>query len=164
MNYNTDIIALASLAIALLAVVVGPWISWRVAQHQAVVSRGVANKQIIAPMRQAWIEKLRDRVAHLLSLSWWYYVSGRVDESDEDDDLAGSKVERRLRFLLQEIELTLNLSESDHVNLLNELTLVVNGALEIERGIDVFPEHHTKASELCRKVLKREWEVVKREG
>lgn len=62
-----DSIPVLSLIVAALAVFVGPIISWRVAKRQIESSSAVANKQIIAPMRQAWINSLRDAMAELAS-------------------------------------------------------------------------------------------------
>ncbi len=60
-------IPVLSLIVAALAVFVGPLISWLVAKRQLASSLEVANKQIIAPMRQAWINDLRDLLAELTS-------------------------------------------------------------------------------------------------
>lgn len=71
-------IPILSLVVAALAVFVSPLVSWLVArrqfkntleltQRQINSSLAVANKQIIAPMRQKWINDLRDLVAELTS-------------------------------------------------------------------------------------------------
>jgi hypothetical protein len=46
------------LVVAALAVFVGPVISWYAAKRQLTSSLAVANKQIVAPMRQAWIKEV----------------------------------------------------------------------------------------------------------
>jgi len=64
-------IPILSLVVAALAVFVGPAISLRIAKRQIRASSALANnqlrsaldagnKQITAPMRQAWINSLRD--------------------------------------------------------------------------------------------------------
>jgi hypothetical protein len=53
-------IPILSLVVAALAVFVGPIISWRIAKRQVTANFATSNKQIIAPMRQAWINNLRD--------------------------------------------------------------------------------------------------------
>lgn len=154
-----------SLAVALLAVVVGPWVTWRVTKYQSDVSLRLANKQIIAPMRQAWINRLREATADLLSIAWWYYVSGQAGEEPEDNDhAAGIKVERRLRFLLQEIDLMLNPVEDDHRALYHELDQVIGAAFPGSGYMADFSRHHAEATRICKTVLKREWEVTKMEG
>jgi len=47
------VIPVLSLLVAAIAVFVGPLISWSIANRQVQSSLAVANKQIIAPMRQA---------------------------------------------------------------------------------------------------------------
>ena len=74
-----------SLVVAALAVFVGPWISARATNRQVRASLIAANKQIVAPMRQAWINSLREKVADVLSTAWWYYVSGE-DPAGPDKD------------------------------------------------------------------------------
>jgi hypothetical protein len=49
-----------SLLVALLAVFVGPLVQMRIARRQIRASIEVANKQITASMRQAWVTNLRD--------------------------------------------------------------------------------------------------------
>jgi Zn-dependent protease with chaperone function len=77
-------IAILSLVVAALAVFVGPLISWFVSKRQLASSLEVANKQVVAPMRQAWINNLRDVLSELLSSALHYYVSGFEDRSDAE--------------------------------------------------------------------------------
>ena len=94
---------LGSLVVAALAVFIGPWIAARATERQIRAGLLAANKQIVAPMRQAWINSLREKVAHVLSTAWWYYVSGEDPSGPDQDGLAGSRVEKRLRFVIQEL-------------------------------------------------------------
>jgi hypothetical protein len=59
--YNPAVMSIPtlSLIVAALAVCFGPWISLRIAKRRMASSAEVANKQITAPMRQAWINNLR---------------------------------------------------------------------------------------------------------
>lgn len=154
---------IASLVVAILAVFVGPWLSARATGRQVRAGLLAANKQIVAPMRQAWINSLREKVADVLSTSWWYHVSGEDPTGVDNDGLAGSRVERRTRFVIQEIELMLNLTEPDHVALLDAL----NGTVKLcygggDRHAD-FADQHRATGEICRRVLKREWNRVNAE-
>ena len=160
---------LLSLVIAALAVIVGPYVSFRVSKNQQDNSLKLANKQVIAPMRQAWINSLRDQVSEFLSLSLWFYISGMHDENvdfqpdDEgvEEDNQKLKTERKLSFLQTKIEFMLNPSEKDHALFITHLSHCKNGA--ITSGKNNFSEHHKAASALCKKILKREWERVKSE-
>jgi len=51
-----DYISLGSLLIALVAIFLGPMINFK-----------ISNRQVIAPMRQAWINSLRDNIAEFIS-------------------------------------------------------------------------------------------------
>src|ERR1035437_5167435 len=59
------IVSVLSLVVAALAVFVGPIISLYIGRRQVASTLEVANKQITAPMRQAWINSLRDLLAEL---------------------------------------------------------------------------------------------------
>lgn len=77
-------IPILSLVVAALAVFVGPIISRRVANRQLEANLDVANKQIIAPMRQGWINMLRDLLSEITSSALHYHVAGFEDRTDED--------------------------------------------------------------------------------
>src|SRR5216683_8062210 len=94
------LIPVLSLVVAALAVFVGPFISLRVARRQVMASLEVANKQITAPMRQAWINSLRDLLAELTSSAQHYYVAGFEDRTDQEY--------QRLTLLEQKVRLMLN--------------------------------------------------------
>lgn len=144
-----EYIPLISLVVAALAVFVGPMISLRVAERQTKSSLEVANKQITAPMRQAWINNLRDLLAELTSSALDYFNSGKDEMSDE--------AYRWLTLLEHKVQLMLNPDEEDH-KLLEQLIG------KLLKAID----SHVKGQDDCmavidlsRKVLKREWDRVK---
>jgi hypothetical protein len=73
---KNQLLPIISLIVAALAVFLGPLISWAIAKRhtssfeknlllQTETSLKIANKKIIAPMRQAWINQLRDLIAEL---------------------------------------------------------------------------------------------------
>ncbi|WP_439605626.1 hypothetical protein [Hydrogenophaga sp.] len=136
-------IPVISLGVAALAVFVGPMVSWRVAKRQSDTSLKVAYKQIVAPMRQKWIDSLRDRVAEIISTSHWFYVSGMHEvaelHEDEDWDRQQNEVDRKLIFLQNQVELMLNPKEEDHRALVTALKEVVAAA--VHRA----PEHRISA-------------------
>lgn len=170
----TPWLPLGTLAIAALAVFVGPWISARATERQIRASQLSiekqihasllsANKQIIAPMRQAWINSLRDKVADILSTAWWYHVSGEDPEGPDHDGLAEARVEKRLRFMEQQIALMLNLGEPDHVELL-ELVNKTVASCHAQSGMETdFRDYHENCAASCRRVLKKEWNRVREE-
>lgn len=160
-------VPVGSLMVAALAVFIGPFVAWRVARRQSETALKVARKQIVAPMRQKWIDALRDRVSEILSTAHWFYVSGmehvaKLDD-DEDWDNERIKVDRKMLFLLNQVELMLNPKEEDHVSLLGALKQVRVATHPGESRSPDFRAVVERANDLCKKVLKREWERVKNE-
>ena len=157
-------ISILSLVVAALAVFVGPAISLRIAKRQIRASSrlandqmlstlAVANKQITAPMRQVWINNLRDLLAEISSCALHYYVAGFEERSDEEY--------QHLTLLESRVQLMLNPNEDDHRRL-EALVREMLAAIQPERGRrDDFPEIHTQVIALTRTILKREWDVVK---
>lgn len=149
-----NIIPILSLGVAALAVFVGPMISLLIARRQVMSSLEVANKQIIGPMRQAWINNLRDLLAELASSAHHYFVAGFEERTDEEY--------RRLSLLEHKIQLMLNPKEEDHRKL-EQLIRTMIGALERGKEADSdFVSAHPMVMKLSREVLKREWDRVKK--
>jgi len=146
-------IPILSLIVALLAVFVGPLITLRIARQQTTTSLAVANKQIIAPMRQAWINRLRDLLAEFTSTSLHYFVAGYEDRTDAEY--------LRLTLLEHETQLMLNANEEDHRRIEGLMRRMIN-AIECGRdGEDDFWLSHPALMNLSREVIKREWDRVK---
>lgn len=157
-------IAILSLIVAALAVFVGPLVSWFITKRQISasvdltakqtrVNLAVANKQIIAPMRQAWINALRDLLAELTSSALHYYVAGFEERTDEEY--------RRLTLLEHKVAMMLNPTEDDHKQLeqlIRQLISALERGRESEAG---FPDVHRAVVVLSRQIIKREWNVVK---
>jgi hypothetical protein len=162
-------IPILSLAVALLAVVVGPLVTWKLtgrqleearlaADRKSSLDRKLANKQIVAPMRQAWIEKLRVDVASLLTLCNRYAARGTAEHNDSYDDI---------RQLILVIQLSLNSAEPDHVaiiEMLQDLFLTVADDTT-QSGNDWNDIHKREAEivEIAKKIFKEEWNRVKSE-
>src|SRR2546422_7939219 len=114
-----EAIPILSLVVAVLAVFIGPLISLRVAKRQIESSLEVANKQIVAPMRQAWINSLRDLLAELTSTALHYHVAGFEERTDEEY--------RRLTLLEHKVAMMLNPLEDDHKRLEKLIRKMVSG-------------------------------------
>lgn len=153
-----------SLVVAGLAVFVGPIISWSIAKrqinaasllarHQIRSSLEASNKQIIAPMRQAWINNLRDVLSEIISSALHYYVTGFEDRTEKEY--------QRVTLLESKVRLMLNANENDHQRL-EVLIQKMIAAIQHEGGKkDEFPDLHTEVVALSRTILKREWDRVK---
>lgn len=160
------IISIGSLVVAALAVILGPYVSWRIAKQQSAITVGVARRQLVAPIRQEWIQSLRQKVAEILSMAHWYYVAGESKAGTRDgtgDERGMFEVERELMFLHRQVELMLNPTELNHQELVSSLQEVASCALGQGKRWSEFPTRIEKATTLCQKVLQREWERVKSE-
>lgn len=148
-------IPLLSLVVAALAVFVGPLISWSIAKRQVQSSLAVANKQIVAPMRQAWINSLRDILADLTSSALHYYVAGFEERTDEEY--------QHLTLMEHKLQLMLNPHEADHQQLEELVRKMIAALGRSKDGDQEFTETHPLVVSLSRQILKREWDRVKDE-
>ena len=114
-------------------------------------------------MRQAWINSLRDKVSEVLAI----VAINRLNYcpsshwNDEKKDKANKRdLENYERLMLLEssVSLHINANESDHINLIDLISIV------IKQYHDSFvsDENKSKLLELSQKVLKDEWEATKK--
>jgi hypothetical protein len=150
-----ELVPILSLITAILAVFVGPFISWKIAKRQVAASLKAANKQIVAPMRQAWINSLRDLIAEISSSALHYHLTGFENRRDEEY--------KRLTDLEGKISLTLNLIEDDHKRLHDLIRKMLNALKCGKEGSHDFTTIHPEVLALARDVLKREWNRVREE-
>jgi hypothetical protein len=147
-------IPILSLIVAAFAVFVGPLISMRIARRQVISSVQVANKQIIAPMRQAWINSLRDLLAELTSSTrHFFFRPGVKDQTGE--------AYRRLELLEHKVQLMLNPNEEDHRKLEDLIRNMIASMQGGKESAGDFMKAYVAVIKLSREVLKREWDRVK---
>lgn len=136
--------------VALVAVVLGPFLSaW------------VARRQIVAPIRQKWIDELRDLITEFLSTAQMLVVvndsNGILNEDDIDKETYKNmlSIERKLTLML-------NPNESLH----NELMVHIRELLDkTEHGVSNLSEFGplvSKITETAQRILKEEWVRVKK--
>ena len=158
-----------SLFVALVAAFAGPLVTMvvarfqlrmhqqQLAQHaiqfreQLLQQSGQTKQQVISPMRQQWINTLRDTVAEILSEATQLHLQDALPTSTERMKLAAREAK---------LELLINPKEEDHRFLLQSVRYVVNSIGGDNRH--EFHVGHSKAVEIAQKVLKEEWEVTKR--
>jgi len=150
-----EIVPILSLVIAILAVFIGPIISWKIAKSQIASSLKAANKQLVAPMRQAWINDLRGLIAEISSSALHYYQAGFEDRKDKEY--------KRLTELEGKISLMLNFIEDDHKKLHDLIREMLDALARGKQGNSAFVETHPKVLTRARDILKREWNRVKEE-
>ncbi len=140
---GNDIIVWLSLIIAILAVVVGP-----------IVTLKISKRQVVAPMRQAWINSLRELIAEITSTALHHHVAGHDEREDEEY--------KRLTELESKISLMLNLNEEDHKRLHDLIRIMLESiGAHMDRD-QTFQKAHTEIMSLSRSILKREWDRVKK--
>jgi Icc-related predicted phosphoesterase len=146
--------SILSLAVAALAVVVGPYITMRISRRQLELSRRIASKQIVAPMRQAWINDLRNKVAELSSSALYYWNTKFDEQTDEKT--------RRVWQLQEEIKLMINPGEDDHKALVSAISQLLSA---MERGTEADVPEFAKARHdttvISQRIFKTEWDRIK---
>ena len=104
---SDQILNILSLCVALLAVIVGPFVSWIISKRQSETALHVSNKQIIAPIKKEWVYTLQKYDAEILSISHWFYISGKDEVieivDDEEYENESLRVERKLLFLMAQV-------------------------------------------------------------
>src|SRR5438270_758470 len=152
----TQVIPVLSLVIALLAVFIGPLVSWLITKRQIESAQRLANKQIVAPMRQAWIDGLRKLLAELCSSAAHYFVTGYAETRTDAE-------QKRLAKLAQEIVLMVNPNEEAH----SQLLLAIHDMIrELDQGEDHAQQFYAaseKVTKLAQVIFKEEWNRVKAE-
>jgi len=90
------------------------WPILRLGRKQIELSRRIASRQIVAPMRQAWINSFREKLAEFTGSASHYWnmrqvMVGTLQLTDEE--------QIKLSHLEYEIELFINPNESAHTEL-----------------------------------------------
>ncbi len=142
----SDYIALGASLIALLAVIVGPLISLR-----------IARRQTISPMRQKWINVLRSKIVEYVT-----ELRTAILPLEGQYPLADKEVivfYKRVVSIRIEIELMLNPEEEDH----NKLISLMKDSIEENetKGKIINKKKLRELLDDTKKVLKSEWKVVK---
>lgn len=142
----------ASLVVAALAVVVGPFIQ-----------RAVAKQQLLGPMRQAWINDLRKRISEFVATcERLVFAAQWVPDKYQEYS--------RIAELVVEIELSLNPREEEHNALVAELRTMSLCASNIARatreGTEIQNKHSYSTAKdnlfkISKQVFKAEWETIK---
>lgn len=151
---QSEITSTLSLCIATLAVIFGPLISIFITKRTLKLNRNIASKGLISPIRQQWINELRNTIIELTAKSSHYAVAGIEDREDKEY--------YRITELEHKIMLLINPNEEDHSRLLllvREMKRNLSGiGIEAET---IFWERHQEVINLSQVILKREWERVK---
>jgi len=147
------IASIIAAATALAAVIIGPFITSRTSKNA-----------MLGPMRQAWINTLRDTVAEFITVihvSPRRQLSGAISTQDEirhaTEVARWSQLEAACR-LKEKICLLINPKEADH----RELVRLVESVYEAHVEWRDTSTELTAIRVLTQAILKAEWNVVKK--
>lgn len=148
----SEIITVISISITFLALIVAPYINHR-----------NSKRQTIAPMRQIWINTLRDKISEILaitSISRANYCpsSNWNEERKERADKRDLENYEKLMLLQSSLNLYINPKEDDHLKLIELISLVIKEY----HDSTVSENNKSDLIELSQKVLKKEWEATKK--
>jgi UDP-N-acetylenolpyruvoylglucosamine reductase len=150
MNFTTpEVISGMSMLVALCAVIVGPIVTFK-----------VAKRQLISPIRQKWIDELRELMSQFLSESRKIIILSEgngllnADKTDES-------VFQKLLYIEQKLGLMLNPNEDDHSDLVKLIHVITEDVQHGGGNLIEFGSRIGEATKLCQKVLKLEWKRVK---
>ncbi len=146
------IAAMLSAVLAAAATIIGPFLTTRIARRQTT-----------AALRQQWIDRLRDDLSEFLSLINHYLIYDEIPLETGDEQ----SLYRRLTFLESKLQMMVNPKEPDHqmlIGLIGKLIVLIhNDTLPSDKRTEAISEHHNNLIALSQRILKREWERVKKE-
>jgi len=136
----SELITLISLAIAFVALFVAPFVNLR-----------NSKRQVIAPMRQAWINSLREKTSEFISIVCIERLLVENGKPDQDRY-------QRLQLLKTSIELHINAGEDDHIELVRQLSSIIKDYHDC-----IFTGEKNKTLiKLCQNILSDEWKATKK--
>jgi len=145
-----EITPFLSVLVALIAVFLGP-----------LLSAWVARRQIVAPIRQKWIDELRNLITEFLSTAQMLVVveetNGILNKEDID-----TETYKKMLSIERKLTLMLNPNESLHNELMEDIRELLD---KIEHGVSNLLEFGPlvrKITETAQKILKKEWVRVKK--
>jgi hypothetical protein len=173
---ETVIAAWIAAAAAVVAGVIGPFVSLHMLKRQNDAAAAVArmqsdaalavarmqiNASLVSTSRQAWIDKLRDSIAEFQSLLWVLREPQGVLQTDREREQVQQRRQQAL-FLRSRIALLVNPAEADHKQLLGLLDQAFS--ISLAAGEDARKElgrTQHNITEVAQGLLKREWVRVK---
>lgn len=145
---TSDIVSFLAMLVSLAAVTIGPIVTFK-----------IAKRQIVSPIRQKWIDELREIISEYLSECEKLIVLG--EDGILNKKITDKDIFKKLLYLQQKLKLMLNPNESKHIELLDLIESITD---EIHHGVSNLVEFGGKlngATEISQKILKEEWVRVK---
>ena len=154
-----ELISLLSVLVALVAVIVGPAVTWQIAKRQIQAS-------VVSANRQNWINDFRDSVADFMTSAKVAMVEGSLAAYSSTEHVANAEAHneamRSMVALRNKTALLINPNEEDHTDLLSMMNdMIQHCARGDSTDIDRHDELSDSIAKVSQQVLKREWERVK---
>jgi hypothetical protein len=158
---DSMLLSLVSACTALVASILGPFVTVAVAKRQIAAS-------VISTNRHKWIGELRDMVAELISLisavvivrSRWKGPWNRGLAAIEEDSRLIEKFER-IMLVQWKIRLLLNPNEGQDMELHDSIMSAFHGLQDETWDEKAMLANVEKITRLAQVILKREWQRVK---
>ena len=146
---NPEVISGLSMLVAFATIIIGP-----------VVTFKIAKRQIISPIRQKWIDELRELMCLFLSESHKVIIISEGDGLLNVKDMDVVAFQKML-YMEQKLRLMLNPNEADHVKLIEFVKSITEDVQHGGCNLIQFSDKIGGATELSQKILKSEWSRVK---
>jgi hypothetical protein len=139
-----------SVLVALAAVILGPFLSmW------------VARRQIVAPIRQKWIDELRDLITEFLSTAQILVVVNQSNGILNQDDV-DKEAYKNMLSIERKLTLMLNPNEQLHIQLMDHIRDLLDKTEHGTPNLLEFGPVVIKVTETAQEILKEEWVRVKK--
>ena len=151
-----NILSLVAALTALAAVIIGPYVSLRIAKRQIKAT-------VVSPKRQEWIDTFRGNIAEFLTLLKFLCLSflcAPLGKQDREVNL------KKLILLDFKMRLLINPKESDHLMLIEHTREAIDLVAKIATDRNLTEDKKLndlsdRIISLSQSILKREWERVK---
>ena len=160
-----SVVCAAFTILAFVAVVIASVMSWKAATKQVELQLEVSRKmelqlevsrsQVIAPMRQAWMNKLREKISSFIGRSLELRVHCTAVKPIDSTKF------RELSEIKEEIILLLHEGEEDHDAIAQEVFAISEGIGRAGDDQSALSNAHARLRTITQKVLKQEREVTK---
>ena len=143
-----DIISILAMLISLLAVIIGPIVTFK-----------IAKRQIISPIRQKWIDELRELMSEYLSECYRLLIVGEdgILAKEETDEV----ILKKMLHLEQKINLILNPNETKHIELKELIKSITEEIYHGANNLSDIGERLNETIKVSQEILKTEWKRVK---
>jgi hypothetical protein len=157
-------ISMISAFTALAAIIIGPFVSWKIAKRQISATTVTAS-------RQRWINNFQNTLADFLTNTSMYYAIDKnhdlIKQKNPDGQLQLEQIHRieQVTQLSYKIQLLINPNEADHKTLASLADCICSKLNTPKEESKNFQERETKKEEFIRlsqKLLKCEWERIKK--